>query len=68
MKKLKKIESGVGGRVEGVWVDVNVELKCFVKIQNKNWGWGSGWWKVSSGGGGVVGGQGGCEGNAGCRG
>ena len=51
----KKKNSGGGGRVGGgggVRVDVNEELKFFVKIQKKNWGGG-----VGVG----LGGQGGCE-------
>ena len=62
---------GFGGRVWGVRVDVNVELKFLGKFTKKNsggggvgsvaegvrWGGGSGWW----------GGQGGCERNVGGR-
>ena len=45
---------GVGG---GVWVDVNKELKFFVKIQKKNWGGSEGGgaggqWEGSGSGGG----------------
>ena len=47
---------GVRGWVLGVRVDVNVELKFFVKIKKK-WGGGEG----GRGGGGRVGGSGGCE-------
>ena len=47
---------GVGGQDGGVRVDVNEELKFFVKIQKKKiFGGGGG------GGGGVVRSQGGCE-------
>ena len=48
---------GSGGRVGGVRVDVNEELKFFVKIQENNWG-------VRGSGGGVglgEGGQGVCD-------
>ena len=52
-------EGWVGGR--GVRVDVNREVKLFVKIENKNiyfffWGGGGGGWV--GGGGGSVGGSG----------
>ena len=53
--KIQKNNRGGGGD-GGQRVDVNEELKFFVKIQKENFG-GGGW----VGGGGGFGGQGGCE-------
>ena len=65
VKIQKKIWGGVvgrgGGGGGGVRVDVNEELKFFVKIQKKKiFGGGGGRWEGSGWGGG---GQGGCERN-----
>ena len=60
--------SGRGGRLGGVRVDVNEELKFLGKFKKKIFFWGGGVRGVGSGGGGRgvgsgggVGGQGGCE-------
>ena len=58
---------GSGGRVGGVRVDVNEELKFLGKLKKKKFR-GGGSVGVGSGGGGQWGGQGGCERNVGGRG
>ena len=66
-KKMVGVGSGwgrVGGRVWGVRVDVNEELKFLRKFAKKHSGGGVRW-RV---GGRLVGGQGGCERNVGGRG